>query len=207
MDLSKLPKMSDTRRAEGERLREQNAAPVPPADTDAGQSGAPASDRPPAVDYAGSRPVALEAGPSAWVSLIVGVVLLLFMPRWWQWLLHKTVGTAFTWTFTNADGSPLAYEDSVFFWGDLAVALFALALLVEGLALAFASGSKLAMGVVLGVVAAATALNLVYLVYMVATGYGVQLFSTLAVIFGVFMCVQQWQLLAGPRRRYLIVEG
>jgi hypothetical protein len=148
----------------------------------------------------------VDAGGSGWISLIVGVLLILFMPRFWQWTFHKLFGTAFTWTFSNADGSPLAYEKSLFFLGDVAVAAFALAMVVEGGMLLLAPRSRAASWFSLLLVGAATLLNLGFLIYMIARGQGLQLFSTLAVIIGAFMCVQQWQMLTGPRRRYLLVE-
>lgn len=207
MDLSKLPKMSDTRRAKVERMREPQS------------SGLPVSEEPPAVPpdnparppsdspkYDGSQVIAADASAGAWMSLIVGLLLVLFMPRWWQWIAHRSFGANFTWTFTNPDGSPLAYEHSVFFWGDLAITLFAVALLVEGVALLLTAGSRASIWFTLAVVSMATIVNLGYLVYMFARGYGIQLPSALASAFGVFMCVQQWQLLHAPRRRYRLVE-
>ncbi len=197
MDLSKLPKMSDTRQAETDRQRQaaelQADQPQPPA--------------PPVADYQSARVVAMEAGSGGgWISIVVGVLLILFQPRFWQWVAHKLFGSSFTWTFSDVDGSPLPYEKTVFFPGDLAVSLFAMALVVEGIVQLIAPRSRPAIWFSLLIVGAATALNLLFLGYMLARGQGLQLFSAIAVVIGIFMVVQQWQMLFGPRRRYLIVE-
>lgn len=198
MDLSKLPKMSDTRRAEADR---QSAHPSAGLPVQIEQAGDPGSQPLP------GRVVAVDAGGSGWISLIVGVLLILFKPQWWLWLFHTLFGTSFTPpVITDEQGAPLAYERSVFFPGDMAIALFALALLVEGVVLLSMAQRRNVIWLSVVIVAAATLFNLGYLAYMISKGYGLQLFSTLAVLFGAFMCVQQWQMLTGPRRRYLLVE-
>lgn len=213
MDLSKLPRMSDTRKAESERTRDEADAPAEAAPEEqrvpfsAESVGVSRQEHDHPLQYAPGRVVAVDAGSGAWISLIVGALLILFMPRWWLWLSHKLLGTGFTPPIiTDEQGAPLAYEKSVFFPGEMAVALFALALLVEGVVLMSMAHRRGAIWFSLIIVAAATLFNLGYLGYMISKGYGIQLFSTLAVLFGAFMCVQQWQLLRGPRRKYLLVE-
>ena len=197
MDLSKLPKMSDTRRAEADRQAEAppNAA-VPAAPAGFGEAGMP--PRP-------ARVVQVESGGSGWISLIVGGLVVLLWPRLWQWIAHKLFGTSFS-PFLDPAGNVVSYTQTPAFWSDLAIGLFGVALLVEGVVLLWAAAWRAAIWLSLVIVASATVFNLGYVVWSLSSGYATPIFSLLAVIFGAFMCVQQWQLLQGPRRRYLLIE-
>lgn len=200
MDLSKLPRMSDTRRGEVQRLEEQKAATSdrPPATADAIRD----TDRG-GIEY--GRPVAVDVGAGSWISIIVGALLILLAPRFWQYLLHLAFGTSFA-PFIDAAGNTVPYPQTLAFWGDLAIALFAVALLFEGVVLMALATHRAAIWASLVVVALATLVNLGYLIYAGSQGYTREVFSILAVLFGAFMCYQQWQLLFARRRRYLIVE-
>ena len=196
MDLSKLPKMSDTRRAEADR---QGQAPPPSS-----SAPLPAADAASPPPYAG-RVVAVDAGGSGWISLIIGLVMMLFWPRLWKWVSHVLFGTNFA-PYVDAAGNVVLYTQTLDFWSDLAIGLFSVALLVEGVVLLWAAGSRTAVWISLVIIGAATLFNLGYVAITMSRGYAMPFVSLLAVIFGVFMCVQQWQLLHGPRRRYLLVE-
>ena len=111
MDLSKLPKLSETPRPDVEQSPEP--APLPYA-----------------ADYhqAGS-------GGEIWLSIALGLILLFMSPRFLQYVISRSTFPQ-KWKFNDAQGNPLTYTQTVFFWGDLALMLFAVVLIVEGIVLA-----------------------------------------------------------------------
>jgi hypothetical protein len=180
MDMSKLPRMS------------QSPAP-PPAATDDPQATGPT------LNYNSGVPDATSStAAEAWISIAIGIILLLISPRIWQYLFSPGTFDQ-KWTFSDASGSPLAYPKSVFFWGDLAITAFALVLIIEGLVLAFARKPAFILIAFLFTVLT-VGLNLVYLVTMMSQGYGLQLLSALAVAFGVYIALFEWRLLATLKR-------
>lgn len=198
MDLSKLPRMSDTRKAQSERPPASDAPAHPPVAQEVSASQHPAA-------YPGGRVVAVDAGPSGWVSLIVGILLVLFWPRLWQWLAHELLSTSFA-PYLDPAGNTVSYLSTNDFWSDLGIALYAVALILDGIVLIWISTSRPALWTAFGVLVLAIAFNIGYFIYSLAQGLGLPMVSVLAVIFGIFMCHQQWQILKGPRRRYLLVE-
>jgi hypothetical protein len=178
MDLSKLPKLSET----DKHRPPSQALDSPPADP-----------QPLHVE-----PRAGSAGPEAWISIAVGLILLLMSPRIWQYLLHRVAGSSFTWTFNDAAGNPLTYPQTVFFWGDIALALFAIVLVVEGLVIGFARWRG-AVAAALALTILATVLNLGYVVWMMQQGYGLQIMPALAAAFGVYIAMYQKKLLDSLR--------
>lgn len=194
MDLSKLPKMS--------RTPEQPKPATPEASPDV-----PVADAAPAERRADAPVAYIDPGPSGWISLIVGALVALFYPRLWQYLAHVMFGSAFTWTFTDAAGNPLPYTQTVYFLGDLAVGLFAVAMVIEGVVLlAFRRRGFIAFA--LGLAALATLANVLFVVFMLASGYGLQFVSLIAVIVGGWMCFSLWDTLKRPQgRRYVLVPA
>jgi hypothetical protein len=178
MDMSKLPRLSETQRQQ--------------------QAEAAAADAPMPEPMRAAAPVPAErVGPDAWISIAIGVLLLLMNSRLWQYFLFRS---RFTWTFQDPQGNPLEYPQTVFFWGDLAMVSFAIVLIVEGLVLALARRpAMIAAAMALTVVA--TLLNLGYVVTMLGTGYGLQFMSALAVAFGVYIAMNQWRMLSYLRPR------
>lgn len=108
MDLSKLPKLSQT--------------PVPPSE-----------QSPPAARTMPAAPV----GPEVWISFAVGVILLLYYRRFLQWACSRMFGTSFG-EFYKPDGTMVPYTQVSVFWSDLGITLFGIALILESLVLAFA---------------------------------------------------------------------
>lgn len=181
MDLSKLPRLSET---------SKDQPPPPPAEL----------GQPPVTPNPSNYPkrVLVSAEPvgnagDAWISIAVGLIIFLLCPKLFQYILSpSTFGTK--WTFTDVNGNPTTYPHTIFFWGDLCLYLFAFTLLAEGLILGFArKATPIAIG--FGLTCLATAANAIYLVAMVAENYGFQLFSALAVAFGVYIAMYQWNLL------------
>ena len=171
MDLSKLPKLSET--------------PKPP------DPQPPASDPPPQRqnDYV---PEPTSVGLEAWLSIAVGAFLLLMYPRFLQWLSHRVLGTSFN-PFLDSAGNIVPYSQVPAFWADLGPVLFGVVLILEGLVMAFIRRPALVM-IVLTLTALATFYNLVYLV-MSYGRYGLAPISFLAVAFGFYICMYQWKYL------------
>src|SRR4051794_28024688 len=113
MDLSKLPKLSNT--------STEQQAPLP-------------EPEPVTVTVAPSN--LPRANPAeTWLSIAVGAILLLMQPRLVQFTMHKLFGTFFA-PFLMPDGTEVPYTQQPAFWSDLGITMFALVLLLEGLALA-----------------------------------------------------------------------
>lgn len=184
MDISKLPRMSET-----------NKHAPPPTEPAATPDGPPRDVAPLHARPVYARDDGPPAGADVWISIAVGVILILMAPRVWQYAFSRLFGSAFTWTFTDAAGNPLPYTQSVFFWGDLAMALFAVVLIAEGLVIGFARRRAL-VAAALGLTVLTTLFNLGYLVWMMQGGYGLQIMSALAVAFGVYIAMYQKRLLA-----------
>src|SRR5688572_15728443 len=123
MDISKLPRMSETGKH----------TPPPQTATDAEQSHIPPARGavPASSVYKRSSP-----GPEIWFSIAIGVILLLMYPRFLQWVCAQLFGTHFN-PFVMPDGTVIPYPQVPEFWGDLGPTLFGIVLIVEGLALAF----------------------------------------------------------------------
>ena len=173
MDLSKLPKMSNT--------------PKPPAPTPPGDEAPPPKS--PQLDY-GPEPASV--GLEAWISIAVGAFLLLMYPRFLQWLSHRAFGTHFN-PFVDSAGNVVPYSQIPEFWGDLGPVLFGVVLILEGLVMAFIRKPAL-VAIALALTAIATFYNLIYLV-MSYGRYGLAPISFLAVAFGFYICMYQWKYL------------
>ena len=169
MDHSKLPRMSHT--------------PGQQPDDDG---------PPPRVVYV-DRAV---AGPSGWLSLIIGGVLLLMYPRLWAYLSHVLFGTAFA-PFEMPDGTTVPYTSTVDFWSDLAVAAFAVAMVVEGIVLLAAPRSRAALLAATALAALAAVGNALFLLYSLTSGGGLAIVSLLATLFGGWMTATLWRLARG----------
>jgi hypothetical protein len=184
MDMSKLPRLS------------QSPAPPPPD-----VSQAPPGDADPGVAPGPPAGYALEPagyGGDAWLSIAIGALLLLVFHRLIQYLAHVLFGTYFA--PYEMDGTEVSYLSTLDFWSDLGISAFALVLIVEGLALAVSRRRAVVAGA-LALTVLATLYNLGYLVATLS--HGVALMSALAVIFGLYIASQQWNLLkrTPPSRR------
>jgi hypothetical protein len=173
MDLSKLPRLSESdKQGPVPQAQEQPVTPVIP------------------------EPV--PAGPEAWFSIVIGVILQLMSTRFWSFVFSKVFGRSFTWTFSDTNGAPITYTQTVFFMGDLAMVLFGLVLIFEGVVFLFSRNRMLVM-IAFALTCAATGFNLVYLIQMMSKGYGLQIMSALAVAFGGYIAMTQWKMIAATR--------
>jgi len=164
MDLSKLPKMSETPRP---------PATVEPMTTSRKSEAIPAS------------------AAEAWISIAVGVIMLLMYPRFLQWIFSRLFGTNFN--EFMLDGAVVPYPQVPEFWSDLGPTSFGVVLIIEGLILGLAPKRPLvwfAFVLTVGVVL----YNLIYVVTSYSR-YGLALISAIAVAFGVYIAMHQWRLL------------
>ena len=128
-----------------------------------------------------------------WISLVVGLILLMKYPTMMKYLSSLIFHTAFS-PFLLPDGTVLPYP-KVYpqFWSDLCITAFAFVLILEGVALSMVRKRWL-VALAFGMTALATLLNLGYVFATFAT-YGPPLVSLLAVAFGVYIAMYQWRLL------------
>lgn len=171
MDFSKLPKLGRTTGST------PTAEPGPP--------NAPHSGVPPT--HAAPSPGFIPGGwADAGLGLAIGAILLVMSPRLIQYLVSPD-RVAREWQFTAPDGGPLPYPKTVFFWGDLAITAFALAVMVEAVAMGFA---RRPITVLLALLLASLVVagNLAYAVAMMVAGYPTPLLSVVAVALGAYGC-------------------
>lgn len=206
MDLSKLPKLSQS--------------PPPPPDDAAIESASASStgqNASPAAPAAANPyiPPPTTTLAEAWISLAVGALLLFIVPFTLQYASSKIFHTTFApfpdpnqpypakcdfLQFANADGSNVTrvyYRDTAQFASDLAVTGFALVLIVDGIVLLLARNRPL-VTFALGLTIIATLGNLCYL--LSTFSQGIALLSALAVVFGGYIALQQWNLLKSMNR-------
>lgn len=210
MDLSKLPRMSQTP-ATPESPAADAAPPPPPAVASTATTfclhcGAPLRPGARFCDSCGVQAPGAAAVPTqdfspgvgaeVWISVAIGALLLLMQPRLIQFLSHKLFGTFFSPYLDNQTGAEVPYTSQLDFWSDLGITLFALVLILEGVAIALARRR----GVILAafpLTVLTTAYNLGYLVITFSSG--VALLSAFAVAFGVYIAIYEWNLLRSAR--------
>ena len=213
MDLSKLPRMSNTP-AESDK-RPADAADPAGVPLDA-VPAAPGRESAGAVyEQHGVRrvPVEVGVGAEAWVSGLVGLVFLYFGQRFGGWLLATLTGRAYNTGYVWPPSDPRAGQ-VVPYWSidphifsplsDCALFVFGLALLLEAAVLLQVGrgggGQRAVVAAAIGVTGLATLLNLATIVYFMQQGFGLALMSVLAVAFGGYMCAylaRTWRLLGG----------
>jgi hypothetical protein len=169
MDLSKLPKLSS------------NPEEPPPTTTDQ-----------PVVQYASAASSRPPTGVGeAWISLGVGTFLLLWQPRFIQWVSFRVFGTSFN-QFLDPAGNVVSYQSLPEFWSDLGPTLFGIVLILDGLL--FFTRRRGPLRIALALTVVAVAFNLCWTVFSYSK-YGLAPLSALAVIFGIFIASAQWRTL------------
>jgi len=177
MDLSKLPKLSKT----GET---QHAESVP--DT---------------VEWSTfHHPVRVRPSiglAEAWISIALGLLLLFAFPNTIRYL-HSPVGFEQNNTFIDASGNTIPYTQSAFFWTDLGVSVFAIALILEGIILA-AARKVLPLVAAFCVTAAAAVFNVFVIIHAYSViGFPIVCGVGAAVL--VYMAMTQWRLISALRQ-------
>jgi hypothetical protein len=186
MDLSKLPRLSETDKHAG--------APPPTQPAPASQS----------YEARPARPRGAGIGAQVWLSLIIGAILMMVGQNFAKYCIAKATGreyhTNVTWTSGPKAGQEVQYFELSGYtaWTDTGIFLFGLAMVLEAalLAIIFSpmGGKRLLAGVALGVTVLATVLNLWVSIMLLGAGI-IPLMSGLAVAFGGYMAMYEWQLL------------
>ena len=188
MDMSKLPKFSRTPAPATSPTPENEPAAELPVQKDAAYSRSVAS------------PAPVSVGAEAWISIVVGFILLFMFDRILKYLFLRNKPGAFEklWTFSDKNGQPIAYTASDFFISDAALAVFAIVLVLDGLMLAFARRAAI-VAIALVLTVAAVLFNLFALVKLYPES-GFQIWPALAIAFGGYTAFQQWALLQSMKR-------
>ncbi len=176
MDISKLPKLSETRK------HEPGAAP-----RDAPQP------HPSAVPIPTAQPVParVEAppGPEVFINVIIGLLLVYMGWPVFDYLIHRVTGRPFGHPVFDATGNPIEYTKSVFIWINGGVALFGLALIAYALLGRSRSGTM--AWTVLLLLAVSGAVN-VYAVIGSMNVIGLQILPVLCGAFAIYLSMYQW---------------
>lgn len=176
MDISKLPKLSQTPATPAAEETQPTGTKIPPYSSE---------PREPAIPAAGK-------GAEAWISIILGLILLFMFPRIIQYLSNRKHPEEFEklWKFSGKDGLPLPYTSTAFFLCDLALALFAAVLIAEGVILVFARKSPLVLFAL--ILTVGTVLLNLFVLIRVNAEIGFQLWPAVAIAFGGYIAIYEW---------------
>jgi len=195
MDMSKLPRLSDTRRQEEEAAAAAAGTPNP----------APLATPPPQHPYAEREPldVGYSVGAEVWISLILGVVFMFMGATFARFAAAKLTGKEFhtnvNWTAGEKQGQEVAYFDlqGGTAYTESGMFLFGLALVLEGISLLAAHmgapGKRALVGFALFVTLSATVYNLFCMMKLFSAGV-TPLMTVLAIAIGGYMASYQWRL-------------
>ncbi len=165
MDISKLPKLSET--------------PKPP------ESVEPPTETPKALPYAPQLPASV--GGEAWISLAFGILLILWQQNLLRWITGRDAPQA-----VLADGTLISYTQSFFFLNDLGLAAFGFALILNGLTLLVGRPLVILFGLLAMV--GSCVLN-GYTLVRLYPAMGLQWFPAIALIMSVYTAIYQWKLI------------
>jgi hypothetical protein len=184
MDLSKLPRLSET---------DKHAPPPQP----------PEESRPAPDAY---QPVQVQSegvAAQVWLSGILGLVFMLMGRNFARYLIAKLTGQEFhtgvNWTAGPKTGQEVAYFELAGYtaYTDTGIFLFGLAMVLEAVVLAFVRRSTPAtralVTIALVITAGMTLFNLVLVVMLMSTNT-LPIISLLVVAFGGFLTHWQWQM-------------
>ena len=182
MDLSKLPKLSET--------------PKPPSNEPQKEYFS--------NDHANLAAVEAGTGAMLWISLILGLLCMAIGRSFGSYAIAKLTGrehhTHFNWSDGPLVGTEVAYWDLQGFVAltDTGIFLFGLAMILEGVALAIVNsklgGKKIVLAISLAIIAIATVINLFAAMKVMGTGL-IPLMSGMAAGLGGYMAIYQWKLL------------
>ena len=210
MDLSKLPKLSQT--------PQQTDAPAPDpglaeAATDfCRQCGVPLRPGARFCDGCGAttavRTPASASMAEAWISGIIGVIFMLlgktFAAYVFSLITRQPFHTGINWASGEQAGTEVTYPQlqGLVIWTDSAMFIFGLALVMEALAIALSrSGLRVASlltPLALLVAVLATLYNLVVVIMLFSQGI-LPILSLLAVAFGGYLVMSQWTVFRASR--------
>ena len=211
MDLSKLPKLSQTPPQTGETSPAADSAfPAAAAIEHCRSCGLPlrvgarfCDGCGAVVPHAGERLGAGAGAAEVWISAIFGIVFILigktFGAYLWSVITRQPFHTGVNWTSGELAGTEVTYPQLQGFviWIDSAMFIFGLALLLEALAMALTRTQVrfkhvvVSLGLLIAVIA--TGYNLVVVFVLFSQGL-LPLLSLLAVAYGGYIVISQWSL-------------
>jgi hypothetical protein len=178
MDLSKLPKLSNT-----------TGSQPPPATADAPE---PSPQAQPAASQPQELPVPAIGLAEAWISIGLGILILFIFPNTLHYIFSSTQFQQEN-TFTDKQGNAISYGQSIFFWTDLGITVFAAALIVEGIILAFAR--KMGPLYIAFVLTSLAAFFNIYVIFKSRSEIDFPLFCGVAVVILGYMALTQLRLI------------
>lgn len=175
MDLSKLPRLSDTGK--------QAPQPPPPEPS--------VPDAPPArpLHYRTAPREDAGIGPEVFINVVIGA-LVIYMGGWplIDYIIHATTGRPFGYPVTGPSG-PVPYLQSVFLWQNLGALLFGAALILYGI-LGRSDKVFLSWTVLLLLWLAAAVNTVAVLTSLSVTG--LPILQALCAAFGIYLGMHQW---------------
>lgn len=196
MDLSKLPKLSGNKEAPATPAAGE---PAPPGDSPAPEAPVPYAGRTTPRPFAPPSP-----GPDAFLSLVIGAVLMMIGRGFAEWLMATLAGRAYD-TGVGWETGPKAGQ-AVTYWelsgytavSESTVFIFGLALVVEAVVILTArmlprAWGKLMFGSLL-LTLLATAYNAVAIIILFSDGR-TPIMATLLTGLGAYAVWNQWRLL------------
>lgn len=212
MDLSKLPRMSKTP-ASPESTPPPASLVSPDSQSAAGSTilcpECASSLRSDAkfCDKCGAQLVRRRAdaetfgfGAEAWISIALGIIVMFISNRPLEYWHSRSHPEQFTWTFQDKDGNPITYPQTAFYLPDVAFLAFAATLVLEGIVMLLARRLPIALMVSFVVILGVVLLNIVAM----AKAYseiGFQFLPALAVAFGVYLAIFQFNLFKSLQSR------
>jgi hypothetical protein len=192
MDLSKLPKLSDSRSQD-----QSSSAPLPAEPMERSDPRQP-------LDYRQSLNDP-DLGADIWVNVIIGLLLIAMGFTFAKFLFAKLTGQAFhtgvNWTGGPNAGNEVDYFDLEGFtaWTQMGMFLFGVVLLLEAASKAAVvlrpgAASRGILKFALALTLITTALNLYVCIRMLGVGM-IPLLSGLAVAFGGWILASEWRML------------
>ncbi len=186
MDESKLPQNPPVQQASGGHPH------VPHHPTQQELATPPHSDVP---HYASPLPGGFVPA-EAWLSLVIGIIVLFTFPQFRQYLMAKAHGDPESfyslYTITDANGS-IRYEQSVFFFPQMGMTFFGVVMILDALVLLRPRFAALVWFTLV-----LTVLSVLLNVFAIVKAYdigGFQLSNALAVAFGGYIALYDWRLL------------
>jgi len=200
MDLSKLPKLSQT--SEAEKQRTSPPQPDPMAD---------AQPRPPIGQPIPPTYADPIIGAEVWISAVLGLLFTYLGTTFARYLFAvlraQPFHTGVDWTDGPKAGQEVAYFELQGYTAltDASLFLFGLALLADAAMLLIASGSLARrtwlVWLGFGLTLLALAFNLITCVMTLSAGI-FPLFSFVAIAIGGYMAAYQWRLVSAPKQQH-----
>jgi hypothetical protein len=130
-----------------------------------------------------------------WLTLVIGIIVLLAFPQFRQYLMsyHHPEDFYSKYTILDANGDSLPYEKSVFFFPQMGLTAFGIVMILDALVLLRPRWSIL-VWLALVVTIASVLLN-IFAIIKAYDMMGFQLMNGLAVAFGGYIALYQWKLL------------